>query len=253
MSVEAITWALKQPVKPSSTKFVLVALANCSHTETGLAHPSVKYLTEATGQDRKTVLGNIQKLIAWGLIEDSGERVGATRQVIVYRLNVGPDLFMEQSQKRNSSENGTVPKTPDNSTVLPPKQSQKRDTEPLEPSGTVSKSKAPAAQLPSPPDWLEPEAWAGFVDMRKRTRHPLTPRAAELIFKELARLRSQSDPNRVLDQSTRNGWRDVFPLRQEDSRGTTRKPSTQERIESNVRAARDDDFAIEGQAVRLTR
>jgi hypothetical protein len=130
VSVESITWALKVPVPASSAKFVLVVLANQANDETGLAFPSIAYLAEATGQDRKTVIGNIAKLIDWGLIEDSGQRVGATKQVIVYRLLKSADLFAEQSQKRNSSKIGTVPKTDGNSTVFPPKQSQKRDTEP---------------------------------------------------------------------------------------------------------------------------
>lgn len=130
MSVESITWALKVPVPASSAKFVLVVLANQANDETGLAFPSVAYLSEATGQDRKTVISNIAKLVEWGLIEDTGQRVGATKQVIVYRLLKGSDLFAEQSQKRNRTENGTVPKTDGNSTVFPRKQSQKRDTEP---------------------------------------------------------------------------------------------------------------------------
>lgn len=130
MSVESITWALKVPVPASSAKFVLVVLANQANDETGLAFPSIAYLSDATGQDRKTVISNIAKLIEWGLIEDTGQRVGATKQVICYRLRKGADLFAEQSQKRNSSKSGTVPKTDGNSPVFPPKQSQKRDTEP---------------------------------------------------------------------------------------------------------------------------
>ena len=35
-----------------------------------------------------------------------------------------------------------------------------------------------------------------------------------LIVNELTRLRADGhEPGAVLDQSTRNGWRDVFPLR----------------------------------------
>lgn len=141
MSVEAITWALKQPIASSSAKFVLVVLANCAAGDSMECHPSSAYIAEATGQDRKTVLANIAKLRDWGLIEDTGRRVGMTAQVIVYRLR-GDDLIAtvpktERFQKRNSPKNGTVPKTAGNSTGFPPKQSQKRDTEPSEPSGTI--------------------------------------------------------------------------------------------------------------------
>lgn len=88
MSVEAITWALKQRVEKSSTKFVLVVLANCAGGAGFLAFPSVQYLVDSTGQDRKTVLENLKRLVDAGLIEDAGQRVGATKQVVVYRVLV---------------------------------------------------------------------------------------------------------------------------------------------------------------------
>ena len=80
MSVEAITWALRQPITQSSTKFVLVVLANCASADSGLAWPSVAYLSSATGQDRKTVVTNLQRLQEWGLIEDTGKRAGVRSQ-----------------------------------------------------------------------------------------------------------------------------------------------------------------------------
>lgn len=77
------------------------------------------------------------------------------------------------------------------------------------------KQPSPAATaLPDPPDSVDREAWLGFVAMRAKQRHPLTPRAAKLVIAELEKLRAKGhDPTAVLDQSTRNGWRDVFALR----------------------------------------
>lgn len=69
------------------------------------------------------------------------------------------------------------------------------------------------------PAYIDPEAWAGFVEMRKasgRTR-PFTPRAAVLILFELQRLKDAGhDPNASLDQSTRMGWADVYPPKDKD-------------------------------------
>ena len=63
-------------------------------------------------------------------------------------------------------------------------------------------------------DWIDPESWAAFVDMRKRIKAPLTPYAEKLIARELVRLKvAGHDPQACLDQSIMNGWRDVFPLR----------------------------------------
>lgn len=62
------------------------------------------------------------------------------------------------------------------------------------------------------PQYIDPEAWDGFTDMRRRIRAPLTPRAAKLILYELQRIKDAGhDPNAALDQSTMLGWRDVWP------------------------------------------
>lgn len=145
MSVEAITWALKQPVPSSPAKFVLVVLANCASGDTLRAYPSVAYIANATGQDRKTVLLNLDRLRGWGLIEDTGDRAGHTRQIVVYRLR-GDDLLTtvpktERFQKRNGSN-------------FPAKQSQiSPETVPNLGHGTVRTVKEPvcvAREAPTP-------------------------------------------------------------------------------------------------------
>lgn len=123
MSVEAITWALAQPVERSSTKFVLVAMANCGGTD-GLCWPSVQYLCDATSQDRKTVLENLRRLREAGYIIATDERRGSTAQVVVYRLNSANNGTVKESQNRNSTEKGTVPKTPAKSPVIPSEESR---------------------------------------------------------------------------------------------------------------------------------
>jgi hypothetical protein len=227
MSVEAITWALKQPISQSSAKFVLVVLANAAAGDTGLAFPSSKYLAEATGQDRKTVLANLRRLQDMGYIEDTGKRRGETNQVVVYRLNPGENSAengtVKECQKRNGSENGTVPKTDGNSTVFPSeqsrfsaKQSQKRDTEPSEPSGN-RKSNQKGASKPAPqidvtlPAWLDRALWDSWVADRKERRKPLTQRAAELSIGELTKLRAEGfTPEEVIETAIRNGWQGLF-------------------------------------------
>lgn len=211
MSVEAITWALKMPIPSSSAKFVLVVLANCASAATGCAHPSLAYIAEATGQDRKTVIANLAKLREWGLIEDTGERHGATKQVIEYRLR-DADLFEEQAQKRNRSKTGTVPKKAGNSPVFPRKQSQKRDTEP---SGTYQEpeKQKQGASAPVLPDWLEPDAWAMWHRYRN-TGKGWTADAKALSLRKLAQLRDEGHaPRAVIEQSIERGWTGLFPIR----------------------------------------
>src|SRR5262249_14297348 len=92
-------------------------------------------LVDATGQDRKTIIANIGRLREWGLITDTGERRGVTKQIVVYKLR-GPDMLGEQTQKRNSPRKGSVPFPSGNSPVFGREEVQKRDTEPSELSGT---------------------------------------------------------------------------------------------------------------------
>lgn len=64
------------------------------------------------------------------------------------------------------------------------------------------------------PDWIDLDAWEGFVQMRKQIKKPLTERAKKLALRELDELRKQGqDPNAVLDQSTMHSWAGLFPLR----------------------------------------
>jgi len=122
MSWAALAWASKTRVERASEKLILIALCDRHNDETGFAYPSINWLCEFSSLNRKTVISALDRLEACGLIADSGKRVGSTKQVKVYTVNVG-----KESQNRNSSEIGR-------------KQSQKRDTEPV--SNLSSEAKA---------------------------------------------------------------------------------------------------------------
>ena len=63
-------------------------------------------------------------------------------------------------------------------------------------------------------DWIDPESWQAFVEMRRKIKAPLTPYAEKLIIRELVKLKCAGhDPQACLDQSIMNSWRDVFPPR----------------------------------------
>jgi hypothetical protein len=65
-------------------------------------------------------------------------------------------------------------------------------------------------QLPLP-QWLPLDAWNGFVEMRRKMRHPLVGRARELTLSKLADFRAEGfDPADILNESVMNGWRGIF-------------------------------------------
>lgn len=61
------------------------------------AFPSLAHLEEATLLNRKTIVASLAALQAQGLIVDTKERIGRTKQIPVYQLRYG-----------NSPKNGTV-------------------------------------------------------------------------------------------------------------------------------------------------
>lgn len=89
------------------------------------------------------------------------------------------------------------------------------------------------------PAYIDPEAWAGFVEMRKKIKAPLTVRAATLILFELQRIKDAGhSPNAALDQSTLKCWRDVWPKREKDI------PRTQEMVEEARKVARETEERV---------
>lgn len=89
MSFDAIRWALAQSVPKSSTKFLLVVMADCVNAENAemVCWPSYAYLARVTEMNTKTVEACISRLKEEGFIVDTGKRAGGTGKVVVYRLN----------------------------------------------------------------------------------------------------------------------------------------------------------------------
>lgn len=88
MSISAIDWVFRQDIRPSSVKFVFLALADNAGYEgdPGAVWPCLKTLCEKTSQDRKTVIAALDILEELKLLEDTGRRTGFTGQVKVYRI-----------------------------------------------------------------------------------------------------------------------------------------------------------------------
>jgi len=125
VSLDATIWAWKVRQKQKKggslkplKKLVLLSLADRA-SEDHCAYPSMARLVEDTEMDRKTVLKIIDELIEDGLIVDTGERKGRTKQVKVYQLlgvkgrETIPTtvLLNTEDTDLNSPNSGTVPIT----------------------------------------------------------------------------------------------------------------------------------------------
>jgi hypothetical protein len=100
VSLDATRWAWTQQGLRPIQKLVLLALADRAGAD-DKAFPSKDQLIADTGAEQKTVWQAMKALQEMGLIADSGERRGATSQIIVWQL-----IGVEHRYK--DSENGTV-------------------------------------------------------------------------------------------------------------------------------------------------
>ena len=67
------------------------------------------------------------------------------------------------------------------------------------------------------PEWLTESAWSDFIEFRKSIpRSPFNLQAQKLALRKLEELREQGhDPTEVINQSILNGWKGLFPLKQD--------------------------------------
>lgn len=58
------------------------------------------------------------------------------------------------------------------------------------------------------------EAWAGYIEVRKRNKQPNTERALNLLLGKMEGL-SEADAIKALDLATEKGWKSIYPQQQE--------------------------------------
>lgn len=171
MSTTAVAWAMSLPLPPrtSSAKALLIVLSFMSRltkTQKLECFPSVGYLVAVTGQNRKTVIANLDKLERWGLLSDTGRRMGVTRQVIVYRVHMRAKISTRLPHGYSKAKKRR-PKNNDKCTENASQASRERDTERV--INMDKKSFRAPARAPTPvrsAAVVSPSAGAG--DGRKR-------------------------------------------------------------------------------------
>lgn len=195
MSFPALAWASKFRAESAAVKLVLLGYADRHNEETGCAYPSIAWLAEFGSLNRKTVIAAVEKLETAGILSDTGERKGDTKQIKVYRLHIETVPKTEPSQKRNSTEKVA-------------KQSQKRDTDTVRtPSSSTSEDKSSSVEIPSaikPIHLLE-----AYNAMAGRTGLPVAKKLeGERLRKArvLVRTATVDDLTEAIDAIERNPW-----------------------------------------------
>ena len=199
MSIYALNLAFKADIANSSTKFVFVALADYANEEMEI-YPTIESIIWKTSLNKKTILLAIEKLINCGVLVDTGQKKGKTKQTKVYKIDIERVPILEQYQKRNSSNFSN-------------KESQKRDS--LRVPKTVHRTinnittiEPPLTPISPLPDWMPLDAWEGYCKHRGKS---FTNHAKELAIKKLDAFRNNGfNPREILENSIMNGWKGLF-------------------------------------------
>jgi hypothetical protein len=91
------------------------------------------------------------------------------------------------------------------------------------------------------PDWIPLEAWAAFLEMRRKIKKPPTEHAINLLIAKLDRFRQQGqDIQAILEKSITSGWQDVFELKENKSFAQ----QAADIVRTTVPASKDPDPAL---------
>nr|WP_313658327.1 helix-turn-helix domain-containing protein [Achromobacter ruhlandii] len=116
MSVEACKWARMADVQKSSSKLILLSLAQLVRydAQDWTVFASIEYLAKITHLNRKTVIEALARLRQLGAIQDTHMRAGENRSSVVYRLcpNAVPRIDMSAAAHQADYQHASKPAQP---------------------------------------------------------------------------------------------------------------------------------------------
>ena len=192
MSAKATFWAWSLRNLTSSQKLVLLCLSDNHNEDTNRCDPSVNYIADKTGLDRKTVMQSLSSLEGLGLIS------------IDKRAGTSSSFSLKASTKNGTSTKFTpVPKTDATST--------KNGQGPVPNLGYKSKteSKKNLKQLdfskwPSTPSR---EAWDEYKKLRDKKRAPITQGVVNRLAKPVSELCGHGwTVDQIIQECVYRGW-----------------------------------------------
>lgn len=210
MSRRATDWAFSQKLPPV-TKLVLLALADRHNNDTNRCDPSMEKVADDCSVHRDSVRKHVKTLVDKGLLTVHERWNGPVRLTNFYSFNIegvpagfsGVPIVGGEGVPSQIGTNQEVKNQEGNTSTSSPTPSVQLSTK--------EKTKGFAA-----PNWIDPELWDAFEEMRVKQRKPMTDTARLLIIRKLEQFDTEGHSvGAVLEQSIVNGWQDVYKIKQE--------------------------------------
>jgi hypothetical protein len=211
MSVRCISQVLEKSVHAGTNLLMLIVLADYSDDD-GNSYPSVASLARKCRMQPRNanyILKSLQESGELRILKNEGPKGCNRYRIMLAALGVRPLQPIAPLQR-----NAPLQSSAQEGAILGKKPLQPIAPEPSLNRQDPSKGKTAFGQQFTKADWIPAEAWNGFVEMRKAIKAPMTSRAMTLIVNKLKSFKEQGlDIESILDQSTSNNWKDVYPVK----------------------------------------
>ncbi len=228
MSISALNWAWDLNIK-SHLKLVLLALADHSGFENE-CWPSITKISLKCSLSKRSVIRFIAELVKLNLIQkDTRYDQNGNKKTNLYCLNIDQKLptgWCQPDTKVVSECNqGSVTQTPgwcqadtyllSNEPPIKPSYKTLKKKYKMKISENDSKPLVKKqSHLPDLPGDVQKADWDDFVQHRKDMKAPMSQMAQARALSKIKDLISQGqDAHAVIDQSIVNGWKGLFPVK----------------------------------------
>lgn len=254
MSVRLMSEVFSRYPRGGSEMLLALALADHAHDDGTSVRPSVRHLAEKTRQSERAVQYQLRNMEACGWLQLVANATGGRNTPREYRINPAWVRGANLAPVENGADDDAKGCSPASERVQSeaPKGAAAVAPEPSinhqEPSSetTARKRATPTDPVIELPDWVSPDLWLAWLEVRRKVRAPNTASALRLNLRNLEKLREAGEtPSAVLELAISRGWRGLFSTKgyqqhDHDHRGGSGRLSAVERVK---RANADAGFA----------
>jgi len=174
---------------------------------------SLSQFVGMTGMNKPHIIKSIKGLLLKKVIIVT-EKGNAPAKL--YKINKDFDQW-NPLPKKVTLPKKVISVTEKGNSSLPKKVPTKATTTKATTTKAINNNKAKSDFVFCLPDWMPAETWSCFTEMRCKIKKPITPYAEHLIIFELQRIKEKHnhDPVEVINQSIRNNYQDVYPLKKD--------------------------------------